>query len=204
MKFKRDFLWLILFGTLVGLNETVLGSAHIHNKSVILSVISLLLLSVARFIFPAKGTSLLITGVAVLFKLNDVGVCGCRPEALIMLGVSFEIFASLMIKGNTRKTYLFSIVNFITALFVFAAFAVMMRYFIKDEYWFNSKFFTQYIFIKGPITAVASAVFCYLGILAVKPLLKRFNNTVVSKTYIVQGTVGVLILACWLFGYFTV
>lgn len=170
MKFKRDFLWLILFGTLVGLNETVLGSAHIHNKSVILSVITLLLLSVARYIFPAKGTSLLITGVAVLFKLNDVGVCGCRPEALIMLGVSFEIFASLIISNNTRKTYLFSIVNFISALVVFAAFAVMMRYFIKDEYWFNSKFFTQYIFIKGPITAAASAIFCYLGILAVKPL----------------------------------
>ncbi|MDD4215389.1 MAG: hypothetical protein PHR81_11325, partial [Bacteroidales bacterium] len=103
MRLRKDFLWLIMFGTLAGLNETVLGSMHIPNKSVILSTITLVLFAAARYLFRAKGTTLLVAGVAVLFKLNDVGVCGCRPEALIMLGIGFELFASLMIKKDTEK-----------------------------------------------------------------------------------------------------
>lgn len=93
MKLKRDFLWIILFGSLIGLNETLLGGMHMPNKSVVLSVITLLLLCIARFQFPKPGTSLLMIAVAVLFKITDLGINGCKVEGMVMLGVSFEIFA---------------------------------------------------------------------------------------------------------------
>ncbi|MDD4215460.1 MAG: hypothetical protein PHR81_11685, partial [Bacteroidales bacterium] len=87
---------------------------------------------------------------------------------------------------------------------VFPVFALMMRYVMLDEYWFNAKFFTQYIFIKGPLTAVASALFSFLTVLALKPLVKNYTNISAQKPYIINGALGVVIIAIWLIGFFSV
>ena len=150
MKLKRDFLWIILFGSLIGLNETLLGGMHMPNKSVILSAITLLLLSVGRYQFPKTGTSLLMIAVAVLFKITDLGIYGCKVEGMVMLGVAFEVFASLIIRQKSTKFYHYSIVSFAAALSTFAVFALMQRYVFHNEYWYGPKF-SEHIFIKGPI-----------------------------------------------------
>ena len=52
--FKRNYLWILLFGSLIGLNETLIGSINMPYRSVVLSTITLSLLSLARSYFPKK------------------------------------------------------------------------------------------------------------------------------------------------------
>jgi len=90
---KKQILWgIILFGTLIGLNETVIGSFNIKYKSVILSAITLSLFSYARYYIPRIGSTLLIMAIAVLFKLTDLGVQFCKPVACCFFRLSFRPF----------------------------------------------------------------------------------------------------------------
>jgi hypothetical protein len=45
---KKNLLWILLFGTLIGLNEALIGSLSFPYRSVVLSVITIALLSFAR------------------------------------------------------------------------------------------------------------------------------------------------------------
>lgn len=202
MIIKRDFLWIILFGSLIGLNETLIGGMHIPNKSILLSIITLLLLSIGRYLFPKIGTSLLMIAVAVLFKITDLGIHGCKVEAMVMLGVAFEIFASLMIRERNLKFFYFSIVSMLAALSSFAVFALMQRYVFQNEYW-NGPKFTEYIFIKGPLTAAVSAIVSFLSVVAIKPMISWYNHVISKQPYVMHGILGLLIACFWFLGYFT-
>jgi hypothetical protein len=203
MKLKRDFLWIILFGSLIGLNETLVGGMHIEHKSIILSVITLLLLSIARNLFPKTGTSLMIIAVAVLFKITDLGIHGCKVEGMVILGVAFEVFATLIIRKGRLEFYFFSIVSMLAALFAFAVFAMLQRYVIQNEFW-NSPKFSEYIFVKGPYTSMISAVISLLGVLVVKPLIVWYDKIMAKNPYGVHGVLGLLIVVFWFIGYVTV
>ncbi|MEI6124081.1 MAG: hypothetical protein WCQ95_10705 [Bacteroidota bacterium] len=202
MKFKRDFLWIVLFGTLIGLNETLLGGMHIPNKSILLSVITLLFLSIARYLFPIIGSSLMIIAVASLFKITDLGLMGCKLESIVMLCTGFEIFASLFIRKKNLQSYRFPIVSFISAIVAFSMFGLMQRYVVGNEFWFGPKF-TEYLFIKGPITGVVSAGISFLGVMAIKPMIAWYNKVIVQRVAIINSIVGVAIVAIWVLGYFT-
>ena len=78
---KKNHLLIILSGSLIGLNETLVGSAGIPYHSVVLSTITLVLLSLARFYIPGKGTSLAIIGIALLFKMNSMGIHACTAPS---------------------------------------------------------------------------------------------------------------------------
>jgi hypothetical protein len=201
MNLKRDFIWILLFGTLIGLNESVLGSAFIPYKSVILSVITLLFLSMARSVLPYIGTSLMITAIAVLFKMADMGVVFCKPAALVMLGVSFEIFASVLLRKQNPKLFSYSLTNFLAAFVAFICFAVMERYIVRNEYWNVSKF-NSYILIRGSLTAFASAGIAVLGLQAIKPLMTWYNKLLNNKVTILNGVMGGVIAVVWIMGYF--
>ena len=77
---KKHLIWILLLGTLIGLNETLVGSMHLPFRSVLLSCTLLLILVLGRYLIPKPGTSLLIVGVAVLFKVNNLVVI--MPAAL--------------------------------------------------------------------------------------------------------------------------
>ncbi len=202
MKLKRDFLWIVLFGTLIGLNETLLGGMHLPNKSIILSIITVLLLSMGRYLFPKIGVSLLMIAVASLYKITDLGLAGCKLEGMVMLGVAFEVFATLLIRKTTTKFYFFALVSFLAALSTFLVFALMQRYVFNNEYWFGPKF-VEHIFIKGPITAVSGALISYLGVMTIKPLIAWYNGVMNQKPYIIQSIIGMFIIGFWFLGYFT-
>jgi len=203
MKLKRDFLWIILFGSLIGLNETLLGGMHLPEKSVILSVITLLFLSVGRYLFPGAGTSLLMIAVAVLFKITDLGIHGCKVEGMVMLGVAFEIFATLIIRKGKIKFYFFSIVCMLASLSAFAAFAVMQRYVFHNMFWDTTKF-SDHIFFRGPFTAMTSALFSLLGAIAINPLIAWYDKVLTKNPTAVYAAMSMLIVIFWFLGYITV
>jgi len=202
MLVKRNFLWIILFGSLIGLNETLIGSTHIHYRSVVLSTITLTLLSIARSYFPKIGTSLLIIIIAVLFKINSFGIHACTtnnllcgPTALLLLGIGYEIFASVFLSKNPHKSWNYVLTCGITAILMFSVFALLQMFILHS--WDTAKL-VNYIFVSGSLTAVTASgmsVFCLY-------LLRPYRSFTFARAnpYVVNGILGTLIIGLWLLG----
>ena len=200
---KKQILWgIILFGTLIGLNETVIGSFNIQYKSVILSAITLSLFSYARYYIPRIGSILLIMAIVVLFKLTDLGVQFCKPAMVILLGVGFEVFASLLVRRKQFKFLGIILTCVLSSLVIFTTFAVFETYIVKNAYWVSEKF-NDYVFVKAPLTAVFSTLLSVLGISFIRQYNPGFINFF-KKPVISQLALGSFIAALWIVGYISV
>jgi hypothetical protein len=158
---KKNYLWIILLGSLIGFNETLIGSIKMPYHSVVVNTITLALLSIARYYFPKRGTTMLIIIIAVLFKINSAGIHECTtnfllcgPTALLLLGIGYEIFASIFIAENSFKYSNYILTCVITSIVVFSVFAVFQTYILVS--WDTARL-VNYIFARGPMTAVASS-----------------------------------------------
>jgi hypothetical protein len=200
---KKQVIWgILLFGTLIGLNETIIGSLHVQFKSVILSAITLSLLSVARYKIPKIGSSLLIIAIAILFKLTDLGVYFCKPVMVVMLGIGFEISALLLINKNKFKLQEFIFTNILTSIVTFVVFAIFETYIVRNEYWIPEKF-NDYVFVKAPLTAITSALLTFIALTMTKKFDFQLTGTLIKKPVLSQLILGFSIAAIWLTGYFT-
>ncbi|MDO9154876.1 MAG: hypothetical protein Q7U47_14410 [Paludibacter sp.] len=206
MFIKKKHLWILLFGSLIGLNETLIGSFNIPYRSVILSSITLAILSIARSQIPKSGTSLLIIVIAILYKINSIGVHSCTtnvllcgPTALLILGIGYEVFASLIIAKNTFKYLNYILACGFTSIVAFSIFAVMNTYILGA--WDTSRL-SEYIFVKASLTVIASSVISILALYTVS----FFKNVNVARLnpYVIQGLLGSTIIALWIFGYFII
>ena len=202
--FLKKILWVLFFGSLIGLIETLIGSFNIPYRSIILSSITLSLLSIARLQNPKTGTSFFIIVIAVLFKINSFGVCACTttvflcgPTALLLLGIGYEVFASLLISKKTFRYLNFVLTCVITSIIAFSIFAVMNTYILHA---WNLNRLAEYIFIKGIFTAIASSAISILGLFLIrtykKPYYSKFNP------YVINSLLSSVIIALWLFGSF--
>jgi hypothetical protein len=201
---RKQLIWgVILFGTLIGLNESLIGSLEIRYKSVVLSTITISMLTYARYYFPKTGTSLLITAVATLFKITSLGILFCRPTMLILLGTGYEVFASLIIGRKQFNMPRVILTCVFTSILTFTVFALFETYILKNEYWVSKKF-TDYVFTKGPLTAVASALISVLGIYLIKPMSPGFIKMIVKKPMVSQLVLGCIIAVLWIAGYLSV
>jgi hypothetical protein len=199
---KKNLLWILLFGTLIGLNETIIGSVSMPFRSVILSTITLTLLSIARLKIRKSGTSFLIIMIAVLFKINNIGfhsctthVFLCGPATLIFLGISYEIFAILFSTAIRIKYLQLVLTCGITAIVAFSLFALMNTFILNS---WNMSRLTEYIMIKAPITSIASGVISVL----ILYLVRTFKNINYAgfNLIVINSILSCLIVASWIFG----
>ena len=108
-KSQRFILGVIFFGSLWGLSEVTLGgwlyAVHASHASIILTVVSLVILAVARTILPQWGSSSAIGFVAILFKLVNVPFFACHLWAIILFGIGYDISCRLvprMVSGRLQ------------------------------------------------------------------------------------------------------
>jgi hypothetical protein len=205
MFLKKNVLLVLLFGTLIGLNETLIGSFHIPYRSVFLSSIALALLSIARIKIPQTGSSLLIILIAILFKLNNVGLHNCTtnallcgPSALLSLGIGFELFAALFLSKTSIKYLNIILTCILTSIVGFSLFGILNAYILKA---WDTPMLLNYIFVKATFTAIVSA-----GISSVVLYLAKFSKDLDFarwERYLINSILGCLIIAFWLFGTFT-
>jgi hypothetical protein len=205
MFLKKYLLWILLFGSLIGLSETLIASFSMPYRSVILSSITILLLSIARIQIPKFGTSFLIIAIAILFKINNFGVYSCSPNfllcgptAMLMLGISYEVFASLFIKKDSLKYLNLILTCGITAIVTFSIFALMNTFILKT--WDTTRF-TEYILIKSTLTAILSGTVSMLALY----LKKTFQSESSPKLshYVINSVLGIVVVILWVFGSLT-
>jgi hypothetical protein len=152
---KEYILGVLFFSGLWGLSEAGLGgllyAAKVPFSSVVLTLIAFGILAISRAYLPQRGTATLIGLCAMLFKFFNSPVFACHFLGIAMIGVSFDLFISIL---NIKNK---AIAGFAAAFFNYVAFAVMMTFIIRYHYWTGSlDKFTGHI-IAGIFAAVGCA-----------------------------------------------
>jgi len=161
--------WLLFFGSLWGLSE-VIGGGILYNgnvaySSVWLSVWALLVLAVARGIINKPGSSTVIAGFAVIFKMANTAPFFCHLLGIFTLGLVFDIAVSFLMKKDEKRLSRSMLSGAISAYGGYALFALFITYIVRYEYWVTggvSKVL-NHIFISGSLAALAALVVVPLG-----------------------------------------
>jgi hypothetical protein len=174
MKKFKPVMWLFLFGSIWGINEVFLGDIlyrnDVKNSSVILTVMALFLLAISRGMINKPGSSALIGTFAVLFRLANTAPSYCHLLGIFVLGVTFDVFSSLLVKNKERAPLRWGATGILSAFVNNALFALLITYVFRYEYWIVggfSKVF-HHIFISGSITTVIAAFLIPLGFIVGK------------------------------------
>jgi hypothetical protein len=204
MKKFKPIMWLFLFGSLWGINEVFLGEILYRNEvaqsSVILTVMALFLLAISRGMINKPGTSTLIGTFAVLFRLANTAPSYCHLLGIFLLGATFDLFSSLLLKDDARSSIKWGLAGAVSAFANNAVFALMITYVFRYEYWVagGTAKVSQHIFISGSLSALLAAFIVPLGI-----ILGR-NSGVFADRRPVWSYAGTIIgsIALWIVALF--
>jgi len=180
-KFK-PLMWLFLFGSIWGINEVFLGEVlyrnDVQNSSVILTAMALLLLAISRGIINKPGSSALIGAFAVLFRLANTAPSYCHLLGIFILGVTFDIFSSLLVKNRKQAPLRWGAAGMLSAFGNNALFALLITYIFRYEYWVAGGFskVSHHIFISGSIITVIAALLVPLGFFVGKNGVTLFDR----------------------------
>ncbi len=169
MKKFSPVLWLFLFGSIWGINEVFLGEIlyrnEVQNSSIILTAVALFLLALSRGMINKPGSSALIGTFAVLFRLANTAPSYCHLLGIFLLGVTFDVFSSLLIKKEEQALLRWGAAGVLSAFVNNALFALLITYVFRYEYWVAAGYskVSQHIFISGSIIAVVAALIVPLG-----------------------------------------
>jgi hypothetical protein len=169
MKKIRTWAWILFFGSLWGMNELMTGEFLFRNQvllaSVWLAAWAFFILAVARGIANMPGTSALIAGIAAGFKLVNAPPFFCHLLAIFLIGVGFDVAASLLLKKGSRSAFRQGLAGVLGAYGGFALFALIITYVIRYKYWVagGAPKVLEHIFVDGSFAAVVSAFLVPLG-----------------------------------------
>jgi len=165
----KNWVWLLLFGSLWGIVEVVAGGALLKDKmpyaSVMLAAWAFLVLAVGRGILNKPGTSTLIAVFAVLFKLANVAPFFCHLLGIFSLGLVFDIFSTLLMRGERKVSYRNSLSGALSAYGGYALFALVITYLVRYEYWIAGGLpkVLHHIFVSGSFAALLAVMVVPLG-----------------------------------------
>jgi len=174
MKKFKPLMWLFLFGSVWGINEVFLGNILYLNEApypaIILTVIALFLLAISRGMINKPGSSTLIGTFAVLFRLANTAPSYCHLLGIFLLGVTFDVFASLLIKHEEKTPLKWGLTGAMSAFGNNALFALLITYVFRYEYWVVGGFskVSHHIFVSGIISALLAAFLVPMGFLVGK------------------------------------
>lgn len=169
MRDPKNWLWFILFGSLWGINEVVTGEilsvSGVPHFSVLLTVIALFILAVARGIVNKPGSSTVIGTIAVLFKLANAAPFHCHLLGIFMVGLVFDVWASVLIKSEKPSAVKCGLTGILSAYSGNTLFALFITYIIRYDVWTRGGLpkVLGHIFVAGTLTAVLAAIAVPLG-----------------------------------------
>ncbi|KPK96178.1 hypothetical protein AMJ80_01500 [bacterium SM23_31] len=169
MKDIKLWLWLLLFGSLWGIVEVVVGEIlfgyDVPYASVWLAVWALFILAVGRGVMNRAGTSTFIGAFAAVFKLVNASPNYCHLLAIFALGLIFDVFSTVLMKDNRRILLRCSLTGLLSAYGGRAFFALLSTYIMRYEHWVTggSEYILGHIFVRGSIAALISAAVVPIG-----------------------------------------
>jgi hypothetical protein len=200
MKNMKSWAWIVFFGSIWGISEVAGGGAlyamGIPHSSIFLSAWAFFILAMARGLVNKPGSSTVVGGIAVLFKLINAAPFWCHLLAIFSLGVAFDIFASLLLKKKIRRFVPAALTGAAGAYGGFALFAILITYVIRYSFWVEGGInkVLNYIFLSGSIVALISLFLVPLGF---RIGLASEHATVDKPRWVYAGTAAA-VLFIWI------
>ncbi len=164
MRSDRSWLWILLLGSVWGLIEVVFGemlfAREVPFASAWLTAGVLGVLVVARLLIHQPGSSTVVGGVATLYKLATVSPHFCHLLAIFLVGASFDLFASLLVRRPERQKVAMIAVAGFSVYLARVLFGCASLYIIQMAHWIErgTPYLLHHIFIGGSIAAALSAL----------------------------------------------
>lgn len=169
MRNFKNWLWLLLYGSLWGIGEVIAGGVLYRDTvpyaSVWLTAWALFVLAVGRGVLNKPGSSTVIGAVAVIFKVVNTTPFFCHLLAIFLLGLAFDIASSLLMKHERKISYRSSISGAVSAYGGYAFFALVITYIVRYEYWTVEGLakVLHHIFVSGSFAALMAIIVVPLG-----------------------------------------
>jgi hypothetical protein len=132
MKNAKNWVWLLLFGSLWGVVEVAAGEVlfdrDVPFASVWLTAWGFLMLAAARGVLNKPGSSSAVGAVATLYKLAFAAPYFCHLLGIFFLGMTFDIFATLLLKDKRAQAWKRSLAGALSACTGYALFALVITY----------------------------------------------------------------------------
>jgi len=170
MKYLKNGILLLVFGSLWGIMEVVGGEAFFKNNvpyaSVWLSAWAFFMLGIARGPINKPGSSTVVGATAALFKLVNAAPYFCHLLGIFFLGLVFDIAATAWIKNEKKRSFRTFLPGIVAAYGGYALFAIVITYIIRYEPWVagGTAKVLNHIFVGGSMAALASLVLVPLGL----------------------------------------
>ena len=167
-KFK-NWAWLLFFGSLWGIMEVagggVLSRYNMPHSAVILAAWAFMVMAVARGIVNKPGSSTVVGIVAVIFKLANAAPFFCHLLGIFALGLTFDVFSSLLMKNERKISFRSSLTGALSAYSGYALFAIVITYIVQYKYWIAGGLpkVLNHIFVGGSLAALAAVVLVPFG-----------------------------------------
>lgn len=164
-----DIPWLILFGSLWGINELITGeflfAQGMDHASLVLSAAAVFILAASRGMINKPGSSTLVGVFAVVFKFVHVAPFYCHLAAIFILGFIFDLFASIFLRKNAKSLVKQSLTGSASAFSSNALFGFLMTYIFRYSYWISDGYqkMVDHIFIDGSLLAFLALFLTPLG-----------------------------------------
>ncbi len=172
MKNGKNWLAVLAVGSLWGMTEVLGGEAlyarEVPLASVWLTAAALFLLAVGRGLVPGPGASTAVGALAALYKLVNASPFYCHLLGIVLLGVVFDVFASVLLtEGSVRKAgWRAPLTGALSAYAGNSVFAVLMTFIVRYEYWVGDglRKFSSHILLSGTLTAASALALVPLGL----------------------------------------
>jgi hypothetical protein len=197
---KHYILGILFFSSLWGLSEAALGGAlyraNVPHASVPLTIIAIVILSVARVYFPQKGAAVIIAALAMLYKFLNAPFFACHLLGILLTGICFEIFFGLFRIKNK------SVCALSAAYASYASFALLITYVFRYDYWARAGFarVLSYVALDGTIAALVAAALIPLTFRLAAELKAKQPLPFALKLRPAQAGLLMLTAGLWVFG----
>ena len=206
---KKLILGVILFGSIWGGLEAIVtssmaGGGTFIPRSVVLALVSLLVLSYARFVLPRTGSTLAIGLVAVGFKfLGLPTLFMCQLAGVVGQAVILEIFFTLALKrGWFEKTIPLAAVVVVASYVNGLSFSFSQAYLFQNQWWFERSVsgLLQWSFVTGTAAALASLIGFALALWLSKISLARLERFIEGRDAAFARSALVVSACFWVAG----
>lgn len=169
MKKSYIIAWIVLCGAAWGLIEVVAGKIAYDLDSTRVPVWlvgwAILMLAASRAVVNRPGAATAVAMVAGLFRAVNAEPYFCHILGIVMLGVAFDVAATLLVRSRTRNLLRLAITGVLTVYAAHSVFALFSTYILGAEIWLENGAakLVDHVFITGSFCALAAAVAAPLG-----------------------------------------
>ena len=197
---KELVLAILFFSALWGLSEAIFGGVLYANRvpfsSIPLTVIGLVVLTLARGYFRQAGVATTIAACAMLYKFLNTPFFACHLLAILLLGISYDVFFSRSLIKNS------SLCAAVVVYTSYTIFALLITYVFRQTYWVEGGILKVlfHIFAKGTIAAGLCAVMVPLAERGVEKLKEQISTPFELRSNLISCGTVIVATVVWFCG----